>query len=156
MKRCYPPDPLTNLVPHPIFLAGSIEMGMVEDWQEVISCEIEARLDPDIFCILNPRRKDWESSWEQSKNHSGFHGQVEWELEGLEKSKSIIMYLHPETKAPVSLLELGLHARSGKLLVICPPGYYRKGNVDIVCERYGIRQFETFKEVIEYLNKHSI
>jgi hypothetical protein len=29
-------------------------------------------------------------------------------------------------------------ARSGKLVVGCPPGFYRRGNVEIVCERFAI------------------
>ncbi len=152
MKRYFPPEPLINLPEHPIFLGGSIEMGTVEDWQEAISHTLENILNPKKFCILNPRRKDWDSSWEQSRDHPGFRGQVEWELEGLEKSQTIIMYLHPETKAPISLLELGLYASSGKLLVVCPQGFWRKGNVDIVCERYGIQQFETLDAAAEYIH----
>jgi hypothetical protein len=31
-----------------------------------------------------------------------------------------------------------LFARSGKLLVCCPEGFWRKGNVEIVCARYGV------------------
>jgi len=151
MKQYFPTDSLVDIPEHPIFLGGSIEMGSVEDWQEEISLYISEHLDADKFCILNPRRKNWDSSWQQSKDHPFFRGQVEWELLGLEKAKTIIMYLHPETKAPISLLELGLHAQSGKLLVVCPCGYWRKGNVDIVCERYGVLQFETLNAAIEYL-----
>jgi len=48
------------------------------------------------------------------------------------------MYFDPNTKSPISLLELGLHANSGKMIVCCPKGFWRKGNVDIVCERYDV------------------
>lgn len=157
MKQYFPPEPLVGLSNHPIFLGGSIEMGNVEDWQKEISDRISTCLDPDVFCILNPRRKSWDSSWEQSKDNPLFRGQVEWELEGLEKAGSIIMYMHPGTKAPISLMELGLSARSGKLLVVCPDGYWRKGNVDIVCERYGILQVETLNAAVDHiLLTHSI
>jgi len=151
MKQYFPPEPLVELPNHPIFLGGSIEMGNVEDWQKEISDRISTCLSPDIFCILNPRRKSWDSSWEQSKDNPLFRGQVEWELEGLEKAQSIIMYMHPDTKAPISLMELGLFAQSRKLLVVCPDGYWRKGNVDIVCERYGIRQVETVKAAVDHI-----
>lgn len=151
MKQYFPPEPLVGLPNHPIFLGGSIEMGNVEDWQKEISDRISTCLNPDIFCILNPRRKSWDSSWEQSKDNPLFRGQVEWELEGLEKAKSIIMYMHPDTKAPISLMELGLFARSGKLLVVCPDGYWRKGNVDIVCERYGVLQFKTVNAAVDHI-----
>jgi hypothetical protein len=38
----------------------------------------------------------------------------------------------------ITLFELGLFARSGKLVVCCPDGFWRKGNVDVVCKRYGV------------------
>lgn len=46
-----------------VFLAGSIEMGKAIDWQKEIGDEFE---NSDDVCILNPRRDDWDSSWEQS------------------------------------------------------------------------------------------
>ncbi len=56
------------------------------------------------------------------------------------------MYFDPNTKSPISLLELGLYAASDKLTVCCPEGFWRKGNVDIVCERYGVEQVDTIEE----------
>ena len=49
------------------------------------------------------------------------------------------MYFDPNTKSPVSLLELGLYAHTGKLRVCCPDGFWRKGNVDVICARFGIK-----------------
>ena len=46
---------------------------------------------------------------------------------------------------------VGLHAAGGKCLMVCPDGFWRKGNVDIVCERYAIPQFETLEACAEYL-----
>lgn len=57
----------------------------------------------------------------------------------------------PTTKAPITLLELGLFATSGKLVVCCPEGYFRKGNVDIVCRRHGIPQVETLEGLVRHL-----
>jgi hypothetical protein len=48
------------------------------------------------------------------------------------------MYFAPGTKAPVTLVELGLFARSGKLVVCCPAGFWRRGNAEVVCTRYGV------------------
>lgn len=51
------------------------------------------------------------------------------------------MYFDPSTKSPISLLELGiLTANPNKLLVCCPEGFWRKGNVDVVCRKYNIHQ----------------
>lgn len=123
-----------------IFLAGSIEMGTAVDWQDAITKIYQLR-----FNIFNPRRDSWDSSWEQSFNNPEFYQQVNWELSALDKADYIIMYFDPESKSPISLLELGLYASSGKLHVICPEGFYRKGNVDIVCNKYNIPIYKDLK-----------
>lgn len=114
-----------------VFLAGSIEMGKADDWQ---SNFINLFDEYDINC-LNPRRPDWDSSWVQSIDNPMFREQVEWELRCLALSDLIVMYLQPSTLSPISMLELGLYANSGKLVVCCPDGFWRKGNIDIVCEQ---------------------
>ena len=53
----------------------------------------------------------------------------------------------PGTQSPISLLEMGLHARSGKLIVLAPEGFWRKGNVDITARAYGVRQVQTMNEL---------
>ena len=133
----------------PVFLGGSIEMGKAEDWQK----KIINGLKDKPFIFLNPRRDDWDSAWEQKITNPEFKLQVTWELLGLEFAEVIVIYFDPETKSPISLLELGLHAKSKKLIVCCPEPFWRKGNVDIVCERYGIKQVETIEDVIKELNE---
>jgi hypothetical protein len=117
-----------------VFLAGSIEMGVAEDWQT----QVESALTGERVVILNPRRDAWDSTWEQRIENAQFREQVEWELEAQERATLVIMYFAPATRAPITLLELGLFARSGKLVVCCPEGFWRKGNVDVVCARYGV------------------
>ncbi len=128
----------------PIFLAGSIEMGVAEDWQSYVAKRME-QFDCTIF---NPRRTEWDSSWKQEQRQDQFNEQVNWEMNYLDQSKIIFMYLSPETKSPISLLELGLHAASGKMIVVCPDGFWRKGNVEIVCARYGIPMYEDIESGI--------
>ncbi len=132
-----------------IFLAGSIEMGAAENWQDKVVNYFKNR--PGV--ILNPRRDNWDNNWKQSKDNPDFKQQVDWELNALAKSDYIIMYFDPSTKSPISLLEMGLYAKSGKLLVVCPEGFWRKGNVDIVCETYGAKQFLTLAEIMEYVGQ---
>ena len=120
-----------------VFLAGSIEMGQAENWQT----KVEASLADCEVVIFNPRRDDWDSSWKQSIDDPQFREQVEWELDALERADVIVMYFDPGSKSPISLLELGLFARSGKMVVCCPQGFWRKGNVDIVCAKYGIKHY---------------
>src|SRR3546814_14893140 len=64
----------------------------------------------------------------------------------LESADIIVMLLAPGSQSPISLLEKGLHARGGKLILLCPEGFWRKGNVDITAERYGIEQVATRTE----------
>jgi hypothetical protein len=127
-----------------VFLAGSIEMGQAEPWQSVVE---EALAGEDVV-ILNPRRDEWDASWEQSIHNPQFREQVEWELEGQERATAIAMYFAPATKAPITLLELGLFARSGKVVVCCPPGFWRRGNVEVVCARYGVELVESPSELV--------
>jgi hypothetical protein len=138
MKEIKPPNRTSLTSGHKkIFLAGSIEMGTAENWQSKISNE----LNNVAGYIFNPRRDDWDSSWVQELNNPQFFEQVSWELDMLFLADVIIMYFDPNTKSPISLLELGLYASSGKLMVCCPDGFWRKGNVDIVCQRYSIPLF---------------
>jgi hypothetical protein len=127
-----------------VFLAGSIEMGKAEDWQKTVEKEL-AKLDVTIF---NPRRDDWDSSWTQEQSNPQFNHQVNWELNKLERCDVIFMYLSPETQSPISLLELGRYSTYGKMLVCCPKGFWRKGNVDILCTRENIPVFEDLQSAI--------
>jgi nucleoside 2-deoxyribosyltransferase-like protein len=120
-----------------IFLGGSIEMGTAEEWQEQFSDAF--RSTPNIV-LLNPRRDRWDPAWGQSLDDERFVEQVEWELAMLERADIVAMYFCPDTKSAITLLEFGLYARSGKLIVCCPGGFWRKGNVDVVCRRYCIPQ----------------
>jgi hypothetical protein len=117
-----------------IFLAGSIEMGLAEDWQKVVEDYFKVF---DDYTLLNPRRDDWNPDWKQEFENPHFYQQVNWELNGLEKADHIIMYLVPNTKSPISLLELGLFATSNKLLVCCPEGFWRRGNVGLKVNSFG-------------------
>jgi hypothetical protein len=137
-----------------IFLAGSIDMGKAENWQQRLERELE---DYDVI-ICNPRRDDWDSTWVQSINNPQFNEQVTWELENIESADLIVFYFDPNGQAPITLMELGLVAGMGQnAIVCCPDGYWRKGNVEMICNRYSIPlcdNIDTFirliKEEIRY------
>lgn len=129
-----------------VFLAGSIEMGLAEDWQSRVTEDIRSMNLP--VTIFNPRRDDWDSSWKQDQYNSQFNYQVNWELNRLEESTLVFMYFSPETKSPISLLELGRFAEPGKMIVCCPEGFWRKGNVDIFCSRLGVPVFTDLESAI--------
>ncbi len=127
-----------------IFLGGSIDMGKAENWQ----AQVERQLSDKNVIVLNPRRDDWQNDWKAVSTDPDFKTQVAWELEALEQADIIIMYFLPESQSPISLLELGLYARTDKLMVVCPEGYWRKGNVDIVCEKYEVEMYESLEELM--------
>ncbi|KAF2802673.1 uncharacterized protein BDZ99DRAFT_401411, partial [Mytilinidion resinicola] len=49
---------------------------------------------------------------------------------------------------PISLLELGLFAASGKLVVCYPKNFWRKGNVQVMARKYGFPLLETYEKFI--------
>jgi len=130
-----------------VFLAGSISGSkdgtLAKNWQS----QVQKLMAGEDVAIYNPRRDDWDSSWKQTMEDDKFREQVNWELNALENAVLIILYLDPKTKSPISLLELGLHAQSGKLLVCCPEGFYRKGNVDIVCAKYNVPMYDNMEDL---------
>jgi hypothetical protein len=134
-----------------VFLGGSIEMGVADDWQTKLVKELKN----ESITFYNPRRENWDSSLVQSIDDLKFKEQVVWELDNLESADTIVIAFDPATKSPISLLELGLFAKSGRLIVLCPEGFYRKGNVDIICERYLIVQVSTFADLADKLKEIS-
>ena len=146
----YPPNKVTTWN-NSIFLAGTIDMGLSEDWQ----AQAGTKLSQAGFTVLNPRRKDWDSSWTQQAINPQFREQVEWELEGLEKSTYRLFYFAPHSKSPITLLELGLHINSPQTYICCPSTFWRKGNVDIVAQRAGKYVWEDLDEVVDSILCHN-
>lgn len=133
-----PPTFITPLTNKSIFLAGSIEQGTAENWQdEAISVFKSKGVWADVF---NPRRDNWDSSWEQSIKNAEFNSQVTWELDMLDAADIVGMYFDSNTKSPITLLELGICSSKypKKTVVYCDPAFWRYGNVEIVCKRSGI------------------
>ena len=130
-----------------VFLAGSIELGKAIDWQTQMGKFFE-KLDYNVF---NPRRPDWDNTWVQDYANPSFVQQVKWELNALRVADIILMFYDPSTMSPISMLELGLFASSGKMHVICPEGFWRKGNVDIVCDEWRIPMYKDLDEFETYM-----
>jgi hypothetical protein len=146
LQKCdviYAPQPFIRRG-RSVFLAGTIDQGPAT-WQE----DVMKSLSHLPIAILNPHRRDWDSSWAQDISCQPLREQISWELDMLEGADVIALYCAPEKPAPISLLELGLFARSGKMIVACPDGFYRKGNVQVVCQRFGVELVSGLEELIE-------
>lgn len=135
-----------------VFLAGSIEMGAAENWQE----RAANLLKETGYTVLNPRRDDWDNTWEQKISDPKFYEQVTWELQGIETCEYAIVYFDGSTKSPITLLELGLlsQLKPESTIVVCPDDFYRKGNVDIVVDRYRMKHATSLEEACTYIARH--
>lgn len=132
------------------FLAGSIDMGGSVDWQQ----QLVALLTGHHGTLLNPRRDRWYAGSTSEASNPVFREQVEWELAAMEAAGLIAFYFAPASQAPITLLELGLAARSRKAVVCCPEGYWRRGNVVVVCERYGVPMVESLGDLAQAIRRY--
>ncbi len=121
-----------------IFLGGTIDSGKSEDWQKKI-CKKYAN-DKQII-VFNPRRPEWPSD----SDHNEVIRQIKWEHKRMDESDYIVMNILPDSKSPISLMEIGMYCHSNKLLVFCTDKFYRYDNVKVVCEKYDIKLFNTNK-----------
>lgn len=145
------PDEIEGLQ---IFLGGSIEMGKAKDWQT----EITEFLSDKQVIIYNPRREDWDSSWEQSFKNKNFRTQVMWETAHLFKSDIVIFYFQGDTKSPITLNEFGKMCIPAKLkykkvIVCCEENFWRRGNIEVDCYMFDIPLVNTLDELKEELSK---
>lgn len=129
-----------------VFLAGTIDNGDSINWQEEVIKEYENRWDKQIV-FYSPRRSDW-NQYPINLEH-----QIKWEQGHLDAADLIVMCLLDNSKSPISLLELGLYAKSKKMVVFCNPEFYRYYNVKLTCEKYDIplRPF-SIENVLQVLN----
>lgn len=146
------PNPVPQRNNIHIFLAGSIDMGAAAKWHDVV---VKGLKGFSSLTLLNPRRDDWDSSWTQTIENEQFFTQVNWEHEGLHKADIVVFNFEPESKAPITLLELGLMVKKAEanrtpfIIVRCPKKFWRFGNVEYICDHYDIPMVETLEEMIE-------
>ncbi|KAL0469580.1 hypothetical protein QR685DRAFT_572558 [Neurospora intermedia] len=126
-----------------VFLAGTTsKMGDGPDWRDTLTRQL-SRLP---ITVINPIPPNW-TDWPEDISFKPFRGQVEWELDMQERADIVLIYYGPNTLAPISLLELGLCARTSKAIVCCHKDYEKRGNVQIVAKRYGIELLENEKDM---------
>ena len=105
-----------------IFLAGTIDMGNSRDWQNEIHRTFSKT--GGRYILFNPRQEHWDATRPGEMDY-----QVRWELDHLEEADMIVMYILGSSKSPISLLEMGLHAKGGN-------------NVRITCEYYKVPMYD--------------
>jgi len=90
-------DPRDN-IGKKVFLAGSIEQDTATKWQTDLIDYIKRHTSDRRVTLFNPRRDEWDASWEQDKENPEFYKQVTWELGALDHADVIALYLDPNTK----------------------------------------------------------
>lgn len=132
-----------------IFLGGSIDMGSAEEWQQKV-IDIFSGPEWNDVVFLNPRRKDWDSSWKQHPSNPDFYEQVTWELDKQNCAYINVYYFADNSQSPITLLELGRYA-DDNTVVYCSDKFYRYGNLAIFCAKEKISHAETFEDFISML-----
>jgi hypothetical protein len=151
-RHCLPPTKVEygkNNDQFSVFTAGSIEMGSAIQWQTTL---VKYLKDLPII-VTNPRRGHWNPNINAKKDDKDFFDQVKWELDSLTRADVIVFFFDCNTSSPVTLLELGLWAKSGKVIVCCDQRYWRQSNVHMVCERYNVPLVSSFHKLIPALRK---
>ena len=115
-----------------VFLAGTFASW---NWQKWICANFQFD-DPGVL-LLNPRRPDVDMSKTPSTE------QILWTLAAMEEADIVFMHLEPKCLSHISLLEMGLWMRSGKLIVSCGPGFDRFATVLVTARLYGCPCLET-------------
>jgi hypothetical protein len=132
-----------------LFLAGSIDSGTAEDWQALVV----DRLRDLNAVVFNPRRATWTPGASTESEPEEMRLQINWELDAIEHSDLMAFYFAPGTKAPISLLELGLIAQRKQAIVCCPHGFWRKTNVDVICDRFEIQQVDSLEDLVNEIKE---
>jgi Nucleoside 2-deoxyribosyltransferase like len=132
-----------------LFLAGSIDSGTAEDWQALVVYRLR---DLDVL-VFNPRRATWAPGASVESEPEELRRQINWELDAIERSDLMAFYFAPGTKAPISLLELGLIAPRKQAIVCCPHGFWRKTNVDVICDRFEIQQVNSLEDLVNEIKE---
>lgn len=145
-----------------IFLAGTIDNNHSFDWQTELEEELKVwdeNPNKEVV-VFNPRRDFWNSSLKQSIHEPEFNHQVNWELDNILGSDIVFLYFLENSISPISLLELGMlygiaieKEVKKKFVVVAPDKFWRKGNVEIVCDRMNIPIYSSYEEGVSVLKK---
>ncbi|KAF2654050.1 hypothetical protein K491DRAFT_717459 [Lophiostoma macrostomum CBS 122681] len=145
----YKPPARPTITTPSIILYGNMQKGAPINWRTHLATSLASYP----VAILDPTRDDWDNSWIESPTFPKFREQIEWEMDYANVADVIVFQFAPGTDAPVSLLELGLYVGSemtrGKVVVCCLEGYTKRGNVQMVCERYGVEVVESLEGLVD-------
>jgi len=56
-----------------------------------------------------------------------------------------------QMNAHISLVELGMYAKTKKLIVVCPNEFYKSKYIKTLCKKYNVPLFNTLTNAINYI-----
>lgn len=122
-----------------IFLAGSMDVNVTNTWRNSIVNELYNTYD-----FFDPTIDNHDNLTDtQMRNH------ILWELKALELSDIVLLNLLPESKSPISLIELGMYVKTNKLIVVCPEEFYTSRYLEELCSYYKV---DLYKSLLDFLN----
>lgn len=124
-----------------VFLAGTIDNGDSANWQYSTAAELSKIEHVDIF---NPRRDNWDTN----ANSQDLYNQIWWELHHIQLANIVFFNFLPNSKSPITLLELGLvlsgRKADRKVVICCPKEFYRYDNVYYTSLVYGHKVYTDY------------
>lgn len=149
-----PPQPQIQLITpntadqtpqHPtisVFLSGATKTNWRETFLTILASKLPSTTQPHppypSITVYDPTQPLWAADWREDLADGRFGTQVAWELDRLDAAAVVAVFFERASESPVSLLEFGLCAHSGRAVVGCGRGYWKRGNVEAVCLRYGV------------------
>ncbi|SEC82566.1 Nucleoside 2-deoxyribosyltransferase like [Tenacibaculum sp. MAR_2009_124] len=128
-----------------VFLAGSLSIDKIDNWRNTLVNSYSTNFD-----FIDPTNDNYVLL-----NTSQMEKHINWELEGLELSDIIFMNLLPESKSPISMVELGLYAKSNKLIICCPEIFYQYRYIKTIAKKYNAALFTELEKGIQHLKKET-
>lgn len=140
-----------------VFLAGTIDDGAAKPWAH----QVAAAFAGQPINFFDPRRDDWDVTTEKRAHNPAFRRQVEWELSHLEGCDIPFFNFVGGSLSPVTMAELGytLASRGHAIVprtmpvVVCPDDFWRKGNIELLCERHDVAVYDDLAAGLEALHQ---
>ncbi len=123
-----------------VFLGGSAGN---EDWRT----QLMNALREGPFVFLNPNRVSPQS------NPIELAEQVKWELNALAVSDISVMCFDDTSISPLAFLEIGLQARSRKLIIYCPADAWVKTVLEVASQKYNFKLVNSIDDMINSLKQ---
>ena len=121
---------------HRVYFSGAMTG---EDWQSKFTTKLED-LRVDVFCPRYP----------SSHTVPAPDGLFEWEIDHMSIANVIAFNFISNEDCSSALIALGMYARTDRIIVCCDDEFYKKGDIDALCDREDIPQVDSLDLLIKW------